>query len=165
MAVSEDVRKVARPVNTIVDDSGKDSPKRYSVRQRSSSKYVHGGNPQPRNGKVIGHIINYKFVPIKEDTTFLGPDSLSYGAAALVKSVSQDLFSDLLEVYPAQEVYSIMSMATLKVIKPSVTASRMSRDYNLTFVCKDYPNAALSKNSICSLLKKIGQAGNRRKEF
>ena len=26
-------------------------------RERASTKYVAGGNPQPRNGKVIGHII------------------------------------------------------------------------------------------------------------
>ena len=57
MAVPAEIRAVPRPVNTIVDDSGKDSLKRYAVRQRSSSKYVPGGNPQPRNGKVIGHIV------------------------------------------------------------------------------------------------------------
>ena len=38
---------------------------------------------------------------------------------------------------PAGEAYSIMSMAMLKVIKPSVTAMRMSTHYNRTFVCMD----------------------------
>ena len=66
MAVPAEIRAVPRPVNTIVDDSGKDSLKRYAVRQRSSSKYVPGGNPQPRNGKVIGHIIGNKYVPLQE---------------------------------------------------------------------------------------------------
>lgn len=93
------------------------------------------------------------------------PDMLSYGASALVKSVTSDLFRDLLAVYPAGEAYSIMSMATLKVIKPSVTAMRMSTYYNRTFVCRDYPGAALSKNTICSLLQRIGQDGSRRKMF
>ena len=54
MAVPQDIRAVPRPVNTIVDDSGRDGPKRFAVRQRASSKYVPGGNPQPRNGRVIG---------------------------------------------------------------------------------------------------------------
>ncbi len=45
---------VPRPFNTIVDDSGRDGPKRYAVREHSSAKYIQGGNPQPRNGKVIG---------------------------------------------------------------------------------------------------------------
>lgn len=56
-------------------------------------------------------------------------------------------------------------MATLKVIKPSVTAMRMSTHYNRTFVCMDYPGAALSKNTVCSLLQRIGQDGSRRKMF
>ena len=41
MAVPQDIRAVPRPVNTIVDDSGRDGPKRFAVRQRASSKYVH----------------------------------------------------------------------------------------------------------------------------
>ena len=64
MAVPQDIRAVPRPVNTIVDDSGRDGPKRFAVRQRASSKYVPGGNPQPRNGRVIGHIINHRYVPV-----------------------------------------------------------------------------------------------------
>ena len=52
MAVPAEIRAVPRPVNTIVDDSGTNSPKRYAVRQRASSKYIPGGNPQPKNGKV-----------------------------------------------------------------------------------------------------------------
>ena len=57
MAVPEEVRKVDRPVNTIVDDSGRDSLYRYSVRERAGAKCVPGRNPQPRNGKVVGHIV------------------------------------------------------------------------------------------------------------
>ena len=165
MAVPEDIRSVPRPVNTIVDDSGRDGPKRYAVRQRSSSKYIQGGNPQPHNGKVIGHIIDHLYVPLKPTTAPAGPDMLSYGASALVKSVTSDLFRDLLAVYPANEAYSIMSMATLKVVKPSITAARMSTHYNRTFVCRDYPGAALSQNTICRLLQKIGQDGTKRKQF
>lgn len=40
MAVPAKIRAVPRPVNTIVDDSGREGPKRYAVRQRSSSKYT-----------------------------------------------------------------------------------------------------------------------------
>ena len=51
------------------------------------------------------------------------------------------------------------------MIKPSVTAMRMSTHYNRTFVCRDYPGAALSKNTGCRLLQRIGQDGSRRKMF
>ena len=84
------------------------------IRDSSGVKYVQGGNPQPRNGKVIGHIIAHVYVPLEEKTAPISPDMLSYGASALVKAVTSDLFHDLLAVYPADEAYSIMSMATLK---------------------------------------------------
>ena len=165
MPVPADIRAVPRPVNTIVDDNGRDGPKRYAVRQRSSSKYVPGGNPQPRNGKVIGHIIDYKFVPVPEKTRITEPDMLSYGASALVKSVTADLMEDLLAVYDPSDVFAMMSLATLRVIKPAITAKRMSTHYRRTFVCIDYPGAALSENSIGSLLQRIGMDGSKRKEF
>lgn len=59
MAVPADIRAVKRPINTIVDDSGRDGPKRYAVRERSGAKYVQGDNPQPRNGKVVDHVIDH----------------------------------------------------------------------------------------------------------
>ena len=37
MAVPESVRKVARPVNTIVEDSGRNTKYRYAVRERARS--------------------------------------------------------------------------------------------------------------------------------
>ncbi len=170
MAVPAEIRAVPRPVNTIVDDNGHDGPKRYAVRQRSSSKYVAGGNPQPRNGKVIGHIIDYKYVPIESPNaepheTSDVPDMLSYGASALVKAVTQDIKEDLLKVYDPSDVYAMMSLATLKVIKPAIAANRMQTHYHRTFVCKDYPGAAMSKNSIGSLLQRLGMNGTKRRRF
>ena len=165
MAVPEDIRAVKRPVNTIVDDSGREGPNRYAVRQRSSVKYVPGGNPQPRNGKVIGHIIDHRYVPLKEETAAQGPDFLSYGSAALAKSVSDDLFRDLLDIYAPGEACSIMSMAMLRVIRPSITLCRMSTHYQRTFVSRYYPGASMSRNHLGDLLSRIGQDGNRRRAF
>jgi hypothetical protein len=80
---------------------------------------------------------------------------LSYGSLALVKSITVDILADLLDVYPAQDAYAIMSIATLRVIRSSIACSRMSTHYNLTFIRVDYPGAALSPNSVCKLLKKV----------
>lgn len=165
MAVPKEIRAVPRPKNTIVDDSGKDGLKRYAVRQRSSTKYVPGGNPQPRNGKVIGHIIDNKYVPLQDKNKAEGQDILSYGASALVKSVSEDLFADLLKVYPVNEAFSIMSMATLRIINPKISTERMSAHYYRTFLCKDYPNAAMSESTLKNLLSRIGQDSSKRKAF
>ena len=167
MAVPADIRAVPRPTNTIVDDSGRDGPKRYAVRERASTKYVAGGNPQPRNGKVIGHIIEHEFVPVDAVTEAkpATPDMLSYGSSALVRSVTRDIEKDLLAVYDPADVFAIMSIATLRVIKPNVTANRMSTHYNRCFVCMDYPGAAMSRNSVGKLFQRIGMDGNRRKLF
>ena len=165
MAVPENVRRVARPVNTIVDDSGRDSPYRYSVRERAGAKCVPGGNPQPRNGKVIGHIIDGQYIPVQEKVSINVPDMLSYGAPALIKSVSNDILYELLDVYPAKEAFTIMAIATLRIIKPSITSNRMQTHYHRTFVCKDYPGATLSKNSVTSLLQRLGQDGVKRRLF
>lgn len=167
MAVPADIRAVPRPKNTIIDDSGRDGPKRYAVRKRASTKYVPGGNPQPRNGKVIGHIIDYQYVPVDTavETESTAPDMLSYGSSALVRSVTRDIERDLLSVYDPSDVFAIMSIATLRVIKPGITANRMSAHYNRCFVCKDYPGAAMSRNSVGRLFQKIGMDGTRRKLF
>lgn len=167
MGVPAEIRAVPRPVNTIVDDSGHDGPKRYAVRQRAATKYVAGGNPQPRNGKVIGHIIDLKFVPVGDEAAAKPdvPDMLSYGASALVHSVTKDLKDDLLAVYDPSVAFAIMAVATLRVIKPSITANRMSTHYYRCFVCKDYPGVAISRNSVSKLLQQIGMDGTRRQTF
>ena len=165
MAVPENIRLVKRPVNTIVDDNGRDGPRRYAVRERARTKYVPGGNPQPSNGRVIGHIVGDKFIPIIEKTAASGPEMLSYGSAALVRSVTRDIFFDLLDVYPTQDAYTVMAIATLRVIRPSITAGRMSTHYKRTFVCVDYPGVAMSPNTICTFLQRLGQDGGKRKQF
>ncbi len=40
MSVSEEIRSVKRPKNTIVEDRGRDGPKRYAVRERGVIKYI-----------------------------------------------------------------------------------------------------------------------------
>ena len=67
MSVPEEIRKVERPVGTIVEDSKKAGDNRYIVRERKGFTYVKGSNPKPHNGKVIGHIINGVYVPKIEE--------------------------------------------------------------------------------------------------
>ena len=164
MGVPAEVRAVKRPVNTVVEDSGRDTPLRYAVRARAFSKYVPGGNPQPHNGKVVGHIINLQYVPIvpKMETE---PDILSYGAVTLVKHVLEDIYQDLLKVFPVGIVFAVMALAILKVSKPKISAKRMSSYYKRTFVSKYFPGASLSKNSISRLYKDVGSDENKRKQF
>lgn len=80
---------------------------------------------------------------------------LSYGAAAFARSVSTDLLTDLLGVYPAKDACAVMAIATLRIIHPSITADRMGTHYRRTFVCRHYPGVALSANTVCIFLQKL----------
>ena len=165
MSVPEAIRKVPRPVNTVVQESRCDGPRKYPVRARKYVKYVPGGNPQPVNGEVVGYIIDYKFVPLQSPISADGPQMLSYGGAALAHSVCGDLVTDLLAVYPPNDAYSIISIALMKVLRPHVSASRMGSAYRNSFVSVYYPGAALSKNSVSSLYQKLGEDGRKREFF
>lgn len=165
MAVPEAIRRVKRPVNTIVEDSGSKGMYRYAVRVRNGARYKTGGNPMPKNGRVIGHIINGRFVAIKDKTAAQGPDMLSYGPAALFHSVSQDLLENLMEVYPAKDAYSIMAIACVRVIRPDVASNRLETNYNRTFARVYYPDCPLSRNSVSGLLQRLGQDGSKRLAF
>ncbi len=167
MPVPPEIRAVPRPKNTIVEDRGRDGPKRFAVRERGAIKWIPGKNPQPHNGKVIGHIINGAFVALanKPNNQSPIPDMLSYGSAALIKAVSADLLRDLLQVYDPAVAYTIMSIAAIKVIRPGTTAERMPILYNRTFISIFYPGIALSPNAIGRLYSDLGSDWLRRKGF
>ena len=59
-------------------------PTAIPVRERISVTYASGGNPQPKNGKVIGHIVDGMYVPLGVAAVKAEPDMLSYGASAFV---------------------------------------------------------------------------------
>ena len=165
MAVPESIRSVARPSNTIVEDNGREGPNRYAVRLRSGVKYVPGGNPQPRNGKVIGHIVDGKYVPVNAPVADARPEILQYGASAFVHSVSEDLLSDLLEVFAAKDAYTIMTIASLRVMKPSIPSGRLASYYRKTFISRFYPGVALSENTVSSFLDHLGEDRAKRRAF
>ena len=165
VAVPESIRKVPRPVNTIVGDNGKEGPNRYPVRERISVTYISGGNPQPKNGKVIGHIVDGVYVPLGEASIKAEPDMLSYGASAFVRSVSRDLFSELLAVYTPKDAYTIIAIASLRVIKPEVSAKRLATQYRQSFISKYYPGIGLSENTVSAFLQGIGRDGSKRLAF
>lgn len=164
MAIPPEIRAVPRPKNTIVQSSGKPGPKQYIVRERTGSKYVQHGNPQPRNGRVIGHIVNSTFVPV-HDRCATDADALSYGSAAFVKSVTADILADLLAVFDVKEAFEIIAIATLRILEPRIAIRRYSTHYSRTFVSVFYPGIAISSNTVTSLLERIGKDSAKRKEF
>lgn len=165
MPVPSHILSVPRPVNTIVEDRKTDSPKRYAVRARDGYTRSASGRIAPKNGKVIGYIIDGHYVEKAAKSSVKGPYFLSYGSAALIKSVSDDLLIDLFKIFPPNEAYSILCAAGLRVIYPGVTDSRLSSRYEKSFLSQYFPGAALSKNTISSLETRIGQDPEKRKQF
>lgn len=165
MAVPKEIREVPRPINTIVEDNGKDGIHRYAVRERSGITYVAGGNPQPKNGKVIGHIYDGKFIPKQIKLSPIAPTMLSYGSSALVKSVSDDLLDDLLKIFSLKDACTIMAIASLRIIRPHISCHRMNTHYKRTFVSVYYPGLALSANSISNFLQELGMSEEQRIKF
>lgn len=165
MPIPESIRSVPRPVNTIVQDNGRDGPKRYSVRQRKGTHYVKGGNPRPENGKVIGYIYENKFVPRIQAVQTNKPEELSFGGAALIRKVGSDLLRDLLNVFDPADSARIFCMAALRVLKPKIANSRLASAYERSFLRVFWPGVSLSANTVSNFLKHLGMAKSRQKDF
>lgn len=166
MGVPKEIRDVERPANTIVVDNGRDGPKRWAVRERKSSgAYIPGRNPQPVNGGVIGHIIDFRFVPIKDPMGSNGPEELQYAPIALFHSVTKDVLEDLISIIDADDVYLMMAIAALRFAHPGISDKRLSTDYRRTFACIYYPNVPISANTVSAFQERIGIDGEKRREF
>ena len=127
MAIPEEIRRVARPKNTVVVQSGSKGANLYAVRERAGFKYGPKGNPQPINGRIIGHIVDGRYVPLHESLSLAEPDMLSYGASAFIHSCSEDLLQDLYDVYSARDAQRIMALASLRVLKPNLDVHATAR--------------------------------------
>ena len=167
MDAPQSIRSVPRPKNTVVVDSGHEGVCRYAVRERSGMRYGPNGEARPVNGRVIGHICNGIYVPVNNvpRTASKGPEELSFGAAAFVFSETRDLFRDLLEVYPPEDAYAIISLAMIRAMKPGIKNRRISTKYHRTFVSRFYQGASLSLNHIVKLLELLGEDGSKRRAF
>lgn len=161
MGIPEEIRRIDRPRNTVVYMIREGL---YGVRERAGVKYSKAGNPCPINGKVVGHIENGMFIPLKAAMAN-EPSFLSYGSSALAKDCSDGIYEDLVGIYPLDAARSIMAMAALKVIKPSIKCSRYDSEYTRTFVSRYYPGCHLSRNTVGKLLGQVGMDAEKRKAF
>ena len=127
MAIPEEIRRVARPKNTVVVLSGTKGSNLYAVRERAGFKYSPIGNPQPINGRIIGHIVDGRYVPLHESLSLAEPDMLSYGASAFIHSCSEDLLRDLYDVYSVSDTQRIMALPSLRVLKPNLDVHATAR--------------------------------------
>ena len=166
MGVPESIRKVARPKNTVVVDSGSGAM-RYAVRERSGVEYVRGSNPRPKNGRVVGHIVGGRYVPSAgKKAARLGDvvQVLSCGGAELALSASEGIRKDLSDVY-GSDGDAVAAIALLRCIRPGIRDSRLNSAYRESLISREIPGVALSAPRVSEFLRRLG--GNRKlaKEF
>lgn len=165
MAVPEEIRNVPRPKNTVVVENKDEGPKHYAVRQRNGCVYIPGRNPQPVNGKVIGHIYEGKFIPIEETPAANGPTAVSYGSSALVIRESKDYLDDLMACMDIDYAVTIYVISLLKIVKPGIKAKRISTEYVRTYIGQRFPGLRISSNSMANLYRRLDMDANIRREF
>ncbi|MBO8415932.1 MAG: hypothetical protein IAB19_06100 [Proteobacteria bacterium] len=165
MAVPEEIRKVKRPVNTIVDDNGGSGPYRFAVRARAKGSAAGRG---PRNGKVIGHIIDGRFVSLKQRTAAQkdsAPAPLIYGSGALLHSVSSDLLQDLLQFYEPHDAVKILALASLKVLQPGITLRRCIFLYTRSVLRTFYPCTGMGEAALTNFVQALGKERQKLLQF
>jgi len=169
MAIPEEILRVERPKNTFVVCYGsRDNPK-YSVRKRLGCKYDKGRR-LPVNGPTIGHIVDYKFIPIpgesvydnEQDTvipriTHSDVDLKDWANIELCNKLFQPVLQDLYKFYNEKDAEIIYCIAILRVCFPGVKDYELKESYETCFLSEYFPDIPLSKNSVSDFLQKLGK--------
>ncbi|AXJ70944.1 transposase [Mycoplasmopsis bovis] len=158
MAVPAEIRAIERPKNTVVKKSGS----MWAVIERVGCIRKNGNN-QPVEGKVIGHIIDGKFVP--KEKLKITVSMKNFGDYEIAKSVSKDLLTDLSNVYPQDMAKHIYAVALLRSINPRMTNNKLDEVFNESFMSVESPELKLGKNNVSSLIKWIGKDYSKVLEF
>lgn len=154
--VPERIRKIERPVNTIVQETSKSNI--FLVRERKG--YRKGA---PVNGKTVGHIIDEKYVPLSERKA--RPKRLTqrditykyYGKVAFADSVGKDLLQDLMGQYDEKDARKIYCCALLRASYGDIKDYQLGGRYEKSFCSELYPNVPLSRNTVSGLVSLIGR--------
>ena len=174
MAAPEEIRKVSRPLNTVVVENKTEGVRKYAVRARKGLKRIPGKHSQPVNGPVIGYIFNGEYIPIdkvppegvppKEEEGAPSTPVYSYGAPIFALSVAEDIMEDLLKVFEPVDSLNIFVIAQLRAVC-NVKDCNLASQYRESFLSLKYPGATLSAPSKSKLFNKLGEDVEGRQRF
>lgn len=153
--IDEEIRKIKRPVNTVLQETGKSNV--FIVRGRNGYK-----NGAPVNGKTVGHIIDGMYVPVSEGKK---PKRLTqrditykyYGKVAFADSMGKDLLNDLMKQYDEADAKKIYCCALLRASYGDIKDYQLQGKYDKSFCSELYPDVPLSKNTVSSLISLLGR--------
>ena len=83
---------------------------------------------------------------------------LRYGNICLFDNVGHSLYQTLNKVYDAKDAKNIYTVALLRTAFPNIKDYQIKDKYEKSWASILYPNAAVSKNSISSLLINLGKS-------
>ena len=164
MGVPKEILEIERPFGTVVMKAKNPGPNQWIVRARKGYK------PKPDEqvilNQVVGHIYEGQYVPVmKKHRDRSIAECLSYGASTYAQKFTADLQKILAQVFPLDDVASILAIAILKVIKPGISNARLQAAYNRTYLTISLKGAHLSKDSIGALIDMIGRKDSCREKF
>lgn len=157
--VPESIRKIKRPLNTIVQATK--NPNVYMVIKRIGCKYVDGRRI-PVNGPVVGHIIDGKYVEKqsseKKRISTREIHLLRYGAVAFAHSVGGDLYASLKQAFNPKDAENIYGLALLRAAFGDIKDYQIQDRYEKSWACRILPGCAVSRNSVTKLLSDLGKS-------
>lgn len=163
MPIPEEILAVTRPVNSVVVAYGKDK-NRFSVRQRTGCKYIDGRRI-PVTGATIGHIVDGVYVPIDKNEPpklrSLPVDVKDWADITLCDREFLYIKAELLAVYDHETVIKIYCIAILRVCNKGIKDCELKEAYEDSFLSELYPNVALSRNTVSTLLNDLGKRYSR----
>ena len=165
MPIPKEILAVERPKNTVVYAYGKNKDK-FAVKERTGCRY-DSGRRIPVTGGTIGHIIDFKYVPIElaPSVSFSEIDLKDWANITLCNSLFEDMFYELLSVYNRNDALKIYNIAILRVCNPGIKDYELKEAYDTSFLSQIYPSVALSKNTVSKFLNDIGKSCSRIESF
>lgn len=149
-----------RPKGTVVCD-GRNGV--YPVREKlSGTSYVdeNGKRHRPsKNGRVVGHIIDMKFVEkdLIESVSRGDVDLKDWGNVEMFDRLSRDLL-DLLEMhYNGQDAMRIYIMAILRASYRGIPDRQLQRQYEETFLTEMLPAVNLNRSRVSDFIRNVGR--------
>ncbi len=154
MKVPEEIRKIERPVNTYVVAYKTQKGITYYVRSHKGCKYDKGRR-LPISGPTVGYIINNKYVP-KVDHSLNQYELKNWGEIELCDQQFNFILDDLYKHFSTKDALKIYCIAILRICNPGIKDYEILDAYETSFLSNKYPNIGLSKNSISTFLKSLG---------
>ena len=129
---------------------------RYCVRERNKAVRTAKGF-QPRNGKVIGHIVDGAFVPVS--SRMKAKERRTLGCALLAADLGADLRARLAAHLGDKDADLVLALASLGLLHPDLGEDLRAAQYKASLASLVFPGLDLSEKSIHALYTKIGKKG------